>query len=352
MSDIIIRDKLESLFNRTKEMRIRDKDKIAILSDLHLGDGGSKDDFLSNAQMVLEVLREYYLENGFTLVLNGDIEELQRFELRKIERRWERFYTILDDFQKKQNLYKLVGNHDYELLSVRERKYPYPVKEALRFSYNGETIFIIHGHQASGYFDRRHALNGFILRYIANPLGITNHGVAYDSRKRFKTERRVYDFSSEKQIITIIGHTHRPLFESHSKTDELKFKIERHLRDYTGSGKKKQQRIREEVAEYKRELQEIYESQEANSIESSLYNQLIVPSVFNSGCGIGKRGITGIEICDGSIELVHWFDKNTSDKYFDPKDDTLIRLNNSDYYRTVLKSDSLDYVFARINLLA
>ncbi len=352
MSDFIIDDKLGSIYDRTDPLPLRNKDKIIIFSDFHLGDGGSKDDFSHNSRMVLRILREYYLENGYTLILNGDIEELQRFELRKIEQAWKEFYEILDAYRNGGRLHKLVGNHDYELRALRPRRYPYRVEDALRFTYGKESVFVIHGHQASGYFDKWHAVNSFVLRYIANPLGITNKSVAYDSKKRFRTEKRIYDFSSEKQIITIIGHTHRPLFESHSKTDELKFKIEQQLREYTGSGKRKQRRIREEVAHYKQELEEIYRAQEASSIESSLYNQLIVPSVFNSGCAIGKRGTTGIEIRDGAIRLIHWFDRNRSDKYLNEKDETLTRHADSDYYRVELKGDSLDYVFARINLLA
>ena len=57
------------------------------MSDLHLGDGGPRDDFRPNAELVHDVLRDYYLEAGYSLVLNGDIEELQRFSYAKIRKR-------------------------------------------------------------------------------------------------------------------------------------------------------------------------------------------------------------------------------------------------------------------------
>lgn len=352
MSDIIIREKLADLYERTKEVEISELDRIVFFSDLHLGDGGATDDFLGNSGMFLTVLERHYFKRGYTLVLNGDIEELQRFRLRDIMKQWTELYRILGRFHEAGRLYKIVGNHDYELLSIKPTRLPFPTVESIKFGCGEHRIFVIHGHQASGYLDKWHRFNTYALRYLANPLGIKNRSVAHDSRKQYKTERRIYDFSSQQKIITIIGHTHRPLFESHSKIDFLKFKIERHLRNYTGSGKRKQQRIRDEVAEYKRALAQLYEQDKAHSIETSLYNRLVVPSLFNAGCVIGKRGMTGIELKDGSIRLVHWFDRNTSVKYLDNDGDNLSHLEKTDYYRKVLKSDSLDYIFARIELLA
>lgn len=352
MSDVLIRDKLDELCDRTPPIQIGESDRLVIFSDLHLGDGGSNDDFLANSKMFLHVLEHYYYTRGYTLVLNGDIEELQRFSLREIEQQWDRFYALLKRFDGGNRLFKLVGNHDYELITMSRSRYPFAIQEAIKFAYGEEEIFVIHGHQASGYLDKWHRFNTYVLRYLANPLGIKNRSVSHDSRKQYRTERRIYDFSSDRKIMTIIGHTHRPLFESHSKIDSLKFKIERHLRNYTGSDKTKQQRIRDEVIEYKRSLARLYEQESSQSIENSLYNQLVVPSIFNSGCVIGKRGMTGIEIRGGTIRLVHWFDSNTSERYLKRDADDLSHLDKTDYYRKTLKSDSLDYVFARIKLLA
>jgi hypothetical protein len=42
----------------------------------------------------------------------------------------------------------------------------------------------------------------------------------------------VYGFSSRRKIVSIIGHIHRPLFESLSKIDTLKYRIEQLCRHY------------------------------------------------------------------------------------------------------------------------
>lgn len=77
----------------------------------------------------------------------------------------------------------------------------------------------------------------------------------------------------------------------------------------------------------------------------------LLPCLFNSGCGIGRHGVTGIEIVHGRIALVYWVDRGRTDKYFDAEGYGPQRLGDSDYYRVVLKEEDLDYIFTRINLL-
>ena len=78
----------------------------------------------------------------------------------------------------------------------------------------------------------------------------------------------------------------------------------------------------------------------------------MVPCIFNSGCVIGKKGITAIEITKGKIALVHWFDRRKSQKYLDYNGYVPVQLGDSEYYRVVFKEDDLNYIFARIKLLA
>jgi predicted phosphodiesterase len=120
--------------------------------------------------------------------------------------------------------FQIAGNHDPDLVNIKSRSQRR--LSARKLEYDSKTIFIFHGHQASFFWERFQTLCGFILRYIANPLGIKNYSVSHDSRIRFQTEKRVYNFSRHMQIVSLIGHTHRPLFESLSKVDCLKFKIE------------------------------------------------------------------------------------------------------------------------------
>ena len=177
--------------------------------------------------------------------------------------------------------------------------------------------------------------------------------MSHNSKKKFKTEKNVYDFSYDKKIISIIGHTHRPLFQSLSKMDSLRFKIEQLCRSYQTVNKREKDKIESAVNIYKKELLYYYSKKHKKEVlQSSLYSSyLFVPSLFNSGCVIGKRGITAIEVNKGNILLTHWFDKNRRDKYLKYRKPKPERLGKSSYYRMIFNQDALDYIFTRIKLL-
>ena len=59
-----IQGTLQKLFEEAPRVPLRPTDRVVILSDLHLGDGGLRDDFRQNAGLVQDVLRDYYLEAG------------------------------------------------------------------------------------------------------------------------------------------------------------------------------------------------------------------------------------------------------------------------------------------------
>ncbi len=345
---------LNSLFSTIPVHPIDHEDRIVIFSDLHVGNGRRTDDFRLNSRLFLTVLEEYYRKKEFTLVLNGDIEELQRFTLSDIKKSWPAFYSLLGRFRGQERLFRLIGNHDLELNSLHNHGLG-KVLRGLHLSYRDKSIFIFHGHQTSKAFLHYHRLFTFLLRYVVNPLGIRNYSVSASSRKRYKTEKRVYEFSTRKKILSVIGHTHRPLFESMSKIDTLKFEIERLCRKYPKSKKKKKDRIEKKIDELKNELSRIREDDKRTGEQGSLYDaNLVVPCVFNSGCVIGKRGITGIEIYKGRISLVHWFDRRRSRKYLRRRSAGLKadRLGSTNFFRVVIKEDYLDYIFARIKLLS
>ena len=62
--------------------------------------------------------------------------------------------------------------------------------------------------------------------------------------------------------------------------------------------------------------------------------------------------MTCIEIHEGRIALIHWFDEVRSQKYLEYADYETERLPGTPYHRVVIKSESLDYIFSRIRLLA
>ena len=358
---------LQRLFDSSPILELSPSDKLVVVSDLHLGDGSSSDDFLSNGELLTDVLRRFYLLRDFSLVLNGDIEELQRFPFEAIMERWQILYELFRQFAARTAVYRIVGNHDAALWHFDVHSLSEPLLASLRLSFGQDTIFLFHGHQATIFFERFNDVSGFFLRHFANRLNIRNIPVHYESTKRYRTEHRVYTFSSARKIVSIIGHTHRPLFESLSKIDTLKFRIEQLCRDYPAVSPRARLAIEKVVEGYKSELKRLWEKDRREGMRSGLYNEhLSVPCLFNSGCAIGKRGLTAIEIAEGQISLVHWFDRRRSSKYLDngngragrrvgdfpTKSSEVQRLDETEYYRTVLKKDRLEYVFSRIKLLA
>jgi predicted phosphodiesterase len=343
---------LDQIFKDAYRRDLADQSRWVIFSDLHMGDGGATDDFKTNSELFKSVLKDYYLVNEYALLLNGDVEELQRFKLSDILKQWKDIYGLFDLFNKGKGLVKNYGNHDLQL-SVDPPPYDYQMTEACKLSYGSDDIFIYHGHQASKKYQSQNHLVGFTLKYFANPLRIKNYSVSRSSKKQYKIEKRAYEYAIKNKQIGIIGHTHRPLFESLHKVDRLRFKIDQLCRDYLEPSKPNKSAIVNSIKFYQSELEKSHRMEKLKNLKSFIYHQVLaIPCLFNSGTVIGKRGITCLEIADGKIRLIHWFDQSISKKYlqvtgYDPEP-----LTGTDFFRMVINEDSLDYVFARIKLLS
>ena len=138
-----------------------------------------------------------------------------------------------------------------------------------------------------------------------------------------------------------------------SRADTLRFKIERLCRDYGAAPAGERSKLETEILDSRRELERLNARKGKSGSRGSLYNsRALVPCLFNSGCAVGKRGITSIEISGGGIGLVHWFDGARSRKYIDDRDYGPERVEGTDYYRMVVKREPLDYIFTRIRLLS
>jgi hypothetical protein len=343
--------RLGRLLRYSPVVTARPKDRFVIFSDLHVGNGGVNDDFLRNAVLFQSVLKRHYLLRGYTLVLNGDIEELHYFPLDDILTRWQSLYRLFGRFKHETGLIKLAGNHDRDLLHAG-RDYPFPVHAAVRLNYDGYDALIFHGHQASVVPDEAHGAIRFFLRRFVKPMGVTNYTVAYNSRRKYVIEKRVYDFARRHRIVAIIGHTHRPLFESLARIDWLKFQIEELCRAYSVAHDGNRPGLASQIKIHAEELQRTLTRDPKNGARSSLYHaDPLVPCLFNSGCVIGKRGITAVEVANGRIALVHWFDRRRTQRYFRMNGFKPEQMAGTDYYRVSLKEEDLDYVFTRIALL-
>jgi len=166
-------------------------------------------------------------------------------------------------------------------------------------------------------------------------------------------ERRIYDFSRGSGIVSVIGHTHRPLFESLSKYDRLRYDIERLCAEYCGAEDGRRAEIAETVSLFKEEFRRLGRKDRRNKRRDGLYGRdLLMPCLFNSGCAVGKKGVTAIEIEEGRIALAYWFEEGRERRYMEREAGPAEAMEGTPYRRVVIASEGLDDVFARMDLLA
>ncbi|NTU92913.1 MAG: metallophosphoesterase [Chlorobiaceae bacterium] len=347
---------LERLLDSAKAITLSPSSRVLVLSDLHMGNGGRRDEFKRNADLVRSMLEEYYLPEKYSLVLNGDVEELFKFSIESINEQWGHMYELFLRFEQHGFFWKTYGNHDADLFEERNYRLSGHLLEAIKFMYGEEAMLLFHGHQASILLWETYPLVSrsvvLFLRYIAKPMGIRNFSTAYNSRRRFAIERSIYDFSNQAKIVSIIGHTHRPLFESLSKVDHLNYRIEELCRAYPSVNPEGRRMIREQITELKTMLDACFTEGKKIGLRSGRYNNIAIPSVFNSGCAIGKRGVTALEIDGEHIRLVYWFKGKQGRRFVSDRNSDPEQLGDSGYFRIVLNEDHLDYVFSRLSLLA
>lgn len=343
---------LDKLYNNSLQINISDQDRFVIFSDLHLGNGGINDDFAKNAELFDFVLNNYYLKKNYKLILNGDIEELYKFSLKSVFKKWEQIYKTFDKFYQQTGLYKIIGNHDYLLRYIKDLPYEYPVIDSLKLNYNGSEVFIYHGHQTANLFEQYSMMVHYSIKYLFRT--VANNSIPMVNQKKFQTEKIAYEFAKQKYIISVLGHTHRPLFESLSKIESLRFMLENLINLYYKTNNGIRDGLEFKIKQLKYELETATKVNYSINSVGSIYNdEVLVPCLFNSGAVTGKRGITAIEIKNGRIKLVYWFDRNRSQRYLEDYRHVETRhIPNSNYYKSILRKSKLDYIFMRIKLLA
>ena len=352
MADRVFFSRLaDSEFPKSSILDISKGGKVLVISDLHMGTG-FRDDLNNNGEMLTCLLEEYYFKNGWILILNGDIEELQKYSLDKIREKWAGLYRVFNLFAAENRLFKTIGNHDEQLLMKKYGSYPYPLHSVVKIETGAFPAYVYHGHQLSKIYVMFNRLMGVGVRYILKPFGIKNITDARSPYRRFHIEKKAYAFSLQNHCLTIIGHTHRPLFESLGRFEYIKFEIERLCRDYPASQGEDRSRIENEVNALRKELGKLKRKEGRDSIRQSLYgDELPVPCLFNSGCALGKKGLNAIEITTEDIALVYWFTEGKSKKFVKRGGYELEGIPGKPYFRAVLNKNKLDYVFAKIKLL-
>ncbi|MGA1793106.1 MAG: hypothetical protein ACMUHM_04075, partial [Thermoplasmatota archaeon] len=257
MLETSIEDRLKHAFGRAPVHDIQGSDRYVVVSDLHMGDGSYHDDFRRTSNLFKGVFENYYLEKGFNLILNGDVEELYKFMLRKIMERWNSIYELFGRFKDELSLFKLNGNHDHFFHFLQEATNVSKQIESLRLRFHEAELFFLHGHQSSHWLERLHGLQTVLIRGVVNPLRLKNWSLDLGRKGVTKKENRLSEFSLKNKVVTFMGHTHRPLFGTDSRT----------------------------------------------------------PLLYNSGAAIGRKGITTLEIDRGRLNLVHWWDRKVVKRY-------------------------------------
>ncbi len=343
---------MKDLVDAAPRRRLGPGARYVFLSDLHLGDRGPRDEFRHNADLLIDSLSSRYLAEGWTLVLNGDIEELYKYRLAAVREAYRDLYGLFAAFRDEGRLVKIVGNHDLALMAHEEDEFP--VEQALRLDGGQGTILAFHGHQSSDLFMRYNYLSDFLVRYLADPLAIRNADMPMTSKRRFKAERRIYRASKELGLVTVAGHTHRPLFESFSKYDSLRWTIETLLRRYADEDAEARERSARLIAVYSDEFRRLSKKEKKRKVSRSLYEreELLVPCMFNSGCATGKGGYTALEIEGEAIALAYWTRAGGARPYIERESLSREALPGTGWVRYTVARDSLEYLMARVRLLS
>lgn len=304
---------LERAFERAKRIEVDlRKEKFIIFSDQHIGDGKwGSDDFQRNREIYYTALNHYY-ENGFNLISVGDTEELWECDFDKILQFNGEIYEMEKLFLNRKRLIRIFGNHDrfWSIESFREKNYIFGDIDIVESVLINGKIFIAHGHQGELESDILWPLSRWVVRHIWKPFqrltGIPSNSPAQNWKVRDRREEAYYQWAKKRKILFIAGHTHRAMFESLSKIDRLKIKVEELKKSLEKLTEEERNIAIEEIEKLNGMIEKsIIENRDGNP-ERRLEKGIPVPCYFNSGCCLYPNGITGIEIENGFIRLVKW----------------------------------------------
>ena len=263
-NDEAIVKRLDELYSgdeqNIKKLPLGINDKYAVFSDLHLGDGLGADNFAHNEETA-EFALNYYKDNGYSIILLGDIEEFWQFDYSEIIQRYDNsVYRLLRDFGKNK-VHRVFGNHDKEWSGLKDpiqssRNVSHCAPEAILLDNH---IFMVHGHQGDELSDKKAWSSRYWVRVfkIVEPIfrtfGYENYA-ATKSQVPKNRERVLYRWAKDNNLIIVCGHTHRAIFASRSYYNWLKEQIELkqiEIKSYS-TNKKRRKELSKEIKELKR----------------------------------------------------------------------------------------------------
>ncbi len=231
--------RLSEVFNASPVIPFDYNTPMIFFSDCHRGIGETTEPFTQNEQLYYYALR-YYYNKGYTYVEVGDGDEMYLYSSDRIQSRYGQIFDLLHDFNRRDRLVMIAGNHDLEPGSKsRVEKCGFVAHEGvvLENTRTCSKVFAVHGHQADILSDCLRPLGKAIVRWIIDPLlkrGLLSYSESGDAGHLFnrplpnwvysyikysqdKIERRITGWVRQKRQMLICGHTHR--FVSSSLSD-------------------------------------------------------------------------------------------------------------------------------------
>lgn len=277
MSKLSSKYRLNRAYSQAKYIPFNNESKFILFSDCHRGDNSFADDFANNRNIYFHALKQYY-DQGFQYCELGDGDELwENLSFESLLNAHKNVYLLLKQFHKDQRLHMIWGNHD---MVYRDPDYvekhlstyfdpkigeevelfcdiDYSEAIVLKHMDTGQEIFLTHGHQADWWNYLFWRWSRFMVRVLWKPLNVMGIADPTSPAKNYKEliriERRTKKWITDNNnLLTIVGHTHRPRFP------------------------------------------------EPGDI-----------AYFNDGSCVHPRSITGIEIEQGEISLIKWHIETT-----------------------------------------
>lgn len=293
------------------------EDRFVVMSDVHRGNRRDEgDDFRHNENLYCQALG-HYLDDDFSLVLAGDVEEGWEFNYATIINAYrDPIYDLERQFVEKGTYYRIFGNHDSDW--VKGEKVDNLLKpvlgeiEVYPALLIGERILVAHGHQGDFLSDVHAWFSRPFNKHAWNPIGQNIFGAkntlrtAYSNKRRDGRDESLYKWARANGILLIAGHTHRGMFESYSKVDRLTMRnveLQKDLREAADESE------RLHAAERLQETEQAIKASEEGRTRPSATPRLgekPVPCYFNVGCCVFTDGMTAIEIDRGVIRFVKW----------------------------------------------
>ena len=229
--------RLDNAYKNAKVIDFNDSSKFILFSDCHRGDNSFADDFANNRNIYFHALKHYYTE-GFQYCEIGDGDELwENLNFKSIFNAHKNVYMLIKLFHTEKKLHMIWGNHD---MVYRDPNYvkkhlstyfdtttgknielfkdiKYHEGIILKHNETGQEVFLTHGHQADLWNYIFWKWSRFMVRFFWKPLNIMGISDPTSPAKNYqeliKIERRIKKWiAKNNNLITIVGHTHRPRF--------------------------------------------------------------------------------------------------------------------------------------------